>query len=164
MRPARLTSRGSCSAPMSRSWAGIAGLLVATLIACSADEHSDASTGDLGRASGESATVIETLHEACAAADWIACDVLFLVAGPDVDARRFGDTCGERMEPDGWCAEVRGDAPDLGDLRSRCGAGDMFACDALYAYAPIGSPDEAFGFMCGGGGRGAASCMFDPDD
>jgi hypothetical protein len=41
-------------------------------------------------------------------------------------------------------------APDLGDLRDACTAGDMVACDDLFSESELGSDDEAFGSFCGG--------------
>jgi hypothetical protein len=41
--------------------------------------------------------------------DWtMACDVLFQVAPVDSDYEAFGDSCGDRNEPSGWCEELYG--------------------------------------------------------
>jgi hypothetical protein len=54
---------------------------------------------------------LDELWEACAsgAGDWaLACDLLFMVAPLGSEYEEFGDSCGQRNEPAGWCEERYG--------------------------------------------------------
>ncbi len=52
---------------------------------------------------------LDALWEGCASGrgDWtLACDTLFEVAPLDSEYEAFGDTCGDRNEPSGWCEDL----------------------------------------------------------
>ncbi|MFP4512979.1 MAG: S1C family serine protease [Acidimicrobiales bacterium] len=50
--------------------------------------------------------MLDELWEQCEGGDFEACDDLWWLAPPDSGYERFGDTCGERNEPAGWCVEI----------------------------------------------------------
>jgi hypothetical protein len=50
--------------------------------------------------------LLDTLWDQCAAGDFESCDDLWWMAPPGSDYERFGDTCGDRNAPAGWCTEV----------------------------------------------------------
>lgn len=77
--------------------------------------------------------IFALLRDGCEAGDYVRCDVLFLITPLGSDLEAFGDSCGNRNEPAGWCADIYGVSVDLGAARSGCEAGDMLACDTLYA-------------------------------
>jgi hypothetical protein len=52
--------------------------------------------------------VLDALWEQCAAGDLQSCDDLWWMSPPGSDYERFGDTCGDRNRPSGWCTEVHG--------------------------------------------------------
>jgi hypothetical protein len=105
--------------------------------------------------------IFALLRDGCAAGDYAQCDVLFLITPLGSDLEAFGDSCGERNDPAGWCVDIYGVSVDLGVARSGCEAGDMLACDMLYAYTPLGSLDEEYGYTCGGRNRDALGCVLE---
>ena len=103
--------------------------------------------------------VLAALADSCTGGGFIACDVLYVVAAGNQPLRELGDTCGGNDEPSGWCVELHDVVIDPGALSGDCGDGDMFACDALYAYSPLGSDDEQFGWSCGDRVRTTSTCI-----
>lgn len=63
---------------------------------------------------------LDALYDACEDGDYQACDDLFLESPSDSEYEDFGDTCGERNDPAGYCVDLYeggGDgASDLGDV------------------------------------------------
>lgn len=57
---------------------------------------------------------LDDLWDACAAGDMFACDALFLDSPYNSEYERFGDTCGQRNEPAGWCVVIHGDRAHTG--------------------------------------------------
>ncbi len=109
---------------------------------------------------GDDAT-LDASWDACAQGDMQACDELYFASGFDTDYEAFADICGGAAESGsgGSCASLGGgdpaaggygDDPQFDALWDACAAGDMAACDDLYALSPIGSEYEAFGDTCGG--------------
>ncbi len=66
----------------------------------------EASGSDAGGYGSDSA--LDALWDACAEGDWDSCDQLYLESPLDSAYERFGDTCGDRNEPAGWCTDVHG--------------------------------------------------------
>lgn len=106
------------------------------------------------------------LRAACEAGHWESCDRLYSIATPGSQDQAFGDSCGDRNEPAGWCADLYGDGraatpPDsvgspsgtptteLDRLSGLCADGHMVSCDDLFLRAPQGSTYESFGESCG---------------
>ncbi|HWS58275.1 MAG TPA: hypothetical protein VN257_07025, partial [Actinotalea sp.] len=96
---------------------------------------------------------LDALWDACAAEDWTACDDLYYQAAIGSEYEAFGATCGERTEDAGGSCAVQfgtedtggtavdepnayGDDPELDALWDACAAGDLQACDDLYAQSP----------------------------
>lgn len=104
---------------------------------------------------------LDALWDGCEAGDWEACDDLYRQSPIGSEYERFGDTCGDRNEPSGWCVDVQTDGPPAGEpdaygddatldaLWDGCEAGDFVACDDLYRDSPPGSAYERFGDTCG---------------
>lgn len=124
---------------------------------------------------GDDAT-LDALWDACATGDHRACDELFLESGFGTEYEKFGETCGGRNEPAGYCeavyanggpddpavpgnqdpveaidssSEAYGDDPGLDALWDGCEKGAFDACDELYVNSPFGSAYEEFGETCG---------------
>jgi S1-C subfamily serine protease len=51
---------------------------------------------------------LDGLWDLCAEGDFESCDDLWWMAPPGSDYERFGDTCGDRNRPAGWCTEIHG--------------------------------------------------------
>lgn len=107
----------------------------------------------------DAADVLGALEAGCAAGNLPMCDVLYLAAPVGSTLEAYGDSCGNRNEPAGWCADIYDVPLDLGALRSDCASGDMLACDMLFAYSPLGSDDESFGASCAGRNREGFACV-----
>lgn len=109
---------------------------------------------------GDSA-FLDGLWERCEDADFVACDDLFLESPTGSIYEEFGDTCGNRNDPSGYCEDLYGDSPRVAEygeygsdayldrLWDACDAGDFIACDDLYDESPVGSAYEYFGDTCG---------------
>jgi len=110
--------------------------------------------------------VLDALYDKCQAGDFQACDDLYMQSGFGTEYETFGDTCGDRNEPQGYCVDVYadggetgsvdgtgamsyGDDPQLDALYDKCQAGDFQACDDLYTRSDFGSEYETFGDTCG---------------
>jgi hypothetical protein len=52
---------------------------------------------------------LDALHDACEDGDFAACDQLYLESPPGSGYQTFGDTCGGRNEPSGFCVKVYAD-------------------------------------------------------
>lgn len=107
----------------------------------------------------DAAEVLDGLRLGCAGGDYGMCDVLYLAAPLGSDLEAYGDSCGERNEPAGWCVDIYRVSVDLDELHGDCADGDMLACDMLYAYSPLGSDEEDFGYSCAGLGREGFACV-----
>lgn len=105
--------------------------------------------------------VLAPLWDACDDGDFRACDELFEAAPVGSEEYNFGDTCGARNEPSGWCVDIYGESaplvaegeygsdPYLDLLWDWCSDGDFAACDDLFRSSPVGSTYELFGDTCG---------------
>lgn len=51
---------------------------------------------------------LDVLWDACDDGDFEACDDLWYLSPIDSDYEEFGDTCGRRNKPSGWCVDVHG--------------------------------------------------------
>lgn len=103
--------------------------------------------------------VLALLRDECEAGDYVMCDLLYQASPFDSELEAFGDSCGDRNEPAGFCAEIYGEAVDLDALVDPCREGDMVACDQLYIYSDLDSLEESVGANCGGRGRDALACV-----
>lgn len=109
---------------------------------------------------GDSAT-LDALWLRCEDGDFAACDDLYLESPAGSIYLEFGDTCGYRNDPSGFCEELYGGparSAAYGDYGSdsfldrlwdECEAGDFISCDDLYDESPVGSEYEYFGDTCG---------------
>ncbi|MGH9138242.1 MAG: hypothetical protein ACRD0G_14535, partial [Acidimicrobiales bacterium] len=117
---------------------------------------------------------LDELAQSCFDGDLLACDHLYLQSPVDSDYEEYGDTCAGRQEAgtENYCAlgtdvapgpepepgpggepvppEGLGTDPELDALAQSCYAGDMDACDDLYAEADSGSDYQVYGDTCGG--------------
>lgn len=66
------------------------------------------SVGDLGDVAGGSPERLAELRSDCTAGDMEACDDLYLESPFDSDDEAYGDSCGGRNEPSGWCVDIYG--------------------------------------------------------
>lgn len=105
--------------------------------------------------------VLAALQSSCEAGDMVMCDLLYMSTPLGSELEAYGDSCGGRNEPAGWCAEVYDVDIDLDDLVGDCIGGDMLACDMAYMYSDIGSQEEAVGGSCGGLGKTEAMCVIE---
>ncbi|MFP4234389.1 MAG: trypsin-like peptidase domain-containing protein [Nitriliruptoraceae bacterium] len=114
---------------------------------------------------------LDALWDACEAGDMQACDDLYRYSPVASGYEAFGDSCGERNEPAGWCEDLYGSAapgpadvtgygddPVLDRLWDACEGGDMPACDELFVESPVGSSYERFGDSCGERNEPAGWC------
>lgn len=62
--------------------------------------------GGLGQGEYGSDTALDALYGACAAGDFAACDELYVESPLDSEYEHFGDTCGDRNPPAGWCVDI----------------------------------------------------------
>ena len=93
------------------------------------------------------------LRAGCETGEMWACDELYYSSPFGSDDEEFGATCGGTTDgsTSGSCSYDEDYIEEkLAYDRSACEAGDMYACDELYWYAPKGSDDEEFGATCGG--------------
>jgi len=112
---------------------------------------------------------LDSLWRFCAGGDFQACDDLYFEAPQGSDYQAFGDSCGNRNEPAGYCATIYGDTAasssdrsnlgndaQLDQLANRCADGDFEACDDLFWQSPIDSDYEEYGARCGNRNDSAA--------
>jgi len=133
-------------------------VMLLTLTACGDDGATEPAGG--GMVTGE-AEVIAALTAGCEDGDYIMCDVLYQAAPFDSELETYADTCGNRTSGEGFCATEFDVDIDLDALETECLAGDMFSCDQLYIYTPIGSVEEEIGQSCGGLERESRTCVVD---
>jgi len=121
---------------------------------------------------GERAAPLDLLVDQCDRGDYDSCDELYFEAPSDSEYQAFGDSCGDRNEPAGYCAEIYGEdsiyveSSDgeygsdtyLDLLWDLCDLGDYEACDDLYFEAPSDSEYQAFGDSCGNRNEPAGYC------
>jgi hypothetical protein len=101
---------------------------------------------------------LDALYDKCKAGNYKACDDLYVEADNGTAYQRFGDTCGNRNSPAGFCVDIYGGGggggsggnAELDALASSCEAGNMAACDELYTKSPSGSNYEQYALTCGG--------------
>jgi hypothetical protein len=123
---------------------------------------------------------LDALWDDCEEGDFQACDDLYNDSEYGSAYEDFGDTCGERNTPQGYCVDIYGegddlipaepeetfgsDAPPPGEdatldaLWNQCGDGDFAACDELYRDSAFGSNYEEFARSCGGRNESAGLC------
>lgn len=65
--------------------------------------------GDGGDGSYGSDPELDDLYDACADGDFQACDDLYLQSPAGSEYEEFGDTCGDRNEPQGYCVDLYGE-------------------------------------------------------
>lgn len=78
----------------------VGGVAVLALVGLSADEISRVADADPGR--------LAELRSGCDAGDMQACDDLFLESPFDSEDEAYGDSCGGRNDPSGWCVDIHG--------------------------------------------------------
>lgn len=66
------------------------------------------SADDLGSVGESSPQRLAELRSDCEAGDMQACDDLYLESAFGSDDEAFGDSCGGRNEPGGWCVDLHG--------------------------------------------------------
>lgn len=129
-------------------------------------------TPSLGSDGYGSDAQLDALWDDCEAGDFEACDDLFFAADYGTEYSDFGDSCGNRNEPAGYCVDIYGTGSSgssstagtygsdiyLDLLWDLCEAGDYASCDDLYIEAPIGSEYEYFGDSCGYRNEPAGYC------
>jgi hypothetical protein len=135
--------------------------------ASSSDEYSG---GSSSASPPDTNSYLDRLWEDCADGDFAACDDLFLEAPSGSEYKDFGDSCGNRNEPAGYCETIYGSgggsssaSPSdtnsyLDRLWQECADGDFASCDELYLEAPYGSAYEDFGDSCGNRNEPAGYC------
>ena len=104
---------------------------------------------------------LDQLWDECALGDFVSCDDLYLESPAESEYEQFGDTCGGRNDPSGYCEDLYGGSSSsavygeygsdsyLDRLWDECSAGDFISCDDLYDESPVGSEYEYFGDTCG---------------
>jgi hypothetical protein len=55
---------------------------------------------------------LDKLYDGCKDGDYAACDQLYAAATSGSEYKTFGDTCGGRNEPSGYCVKLYGDGAD----------------------------------------------------
>lgn len=111
---AATTSPGGASSGSSRKvvwWVlgGIAALAVLGVLAVFLLlRGSGLSLGELDGVGEGSAERLFQLRASCDGGDMQACDDLYLESPFNSDDEAFGDTCGGRNEPGGWCVDIHG--------------------------------------------------------
>ncbi|MGY6502570.1 MAG: S1C family serine protease [Acidimicrobiales bacterium] len=53
-------------------------------------------------------STLDVLWDACEDGDFEACDDLWYLSPAGSDYEEFGDTCGQRNKPSGWCIDIHG--------------------------------------------------------
>lgn len=117
---------------------------------------------------------LDALYDGCRGGDFEACDDLYRQSDNGTEYEQYGDTCGNRNAPGPFCVDLYGsgtrtggaDTPStygddirLDSLHNGCSAGDMGACDRLYAESASGTEYERFAATCGNRNDPAGSCV-----
>jgi len=118
-----------------------------------------------------SSAYLDSLWDGCEEGDFESCDALFMDSPSDSEYEEFGDTCGYRNEPAGYCVDLYlssggsnsdsssgsgsssygtyGSDSYLDSLWVSCSNADFDACDTLFMDSPSDSEYEYFGDTCG---------------
>jgi hypothetical protein len=147
---------------------GVLGLLVGAGIAVASFSEDSVPSEARGSSDTESSSsaegvdpYLDQLWAECEAGDFQSCDDLYSDSPLGSEYQEFGDTCGNRNVPSGWCVEVYatggsssgssapGEDSYLDQLWAECEYGDFQACDDLYSDSPLGSEYQEFGDTCG---------------
>jgi len=114
---------------------------------------------------------LDSLWDSCSDGDFEACDTLFMDSPVGSEYQDFGDSCGNRNEPAGYCVDIYsssggsssygnyGSDSYLDSLWDSCSNGDFSACDDLFLESPSGSEYEEFGDTCGYRNEPSAYCV-----
>ena len=114
---------------------------------------------------------LDLLWDGCSDGYFQDCDTLFIDSPAGTEYEDFGDTCGYRNEPAGYCVDIyssSGGSSSYGDYGSdsyldslwlSCSNGDFTACDDLYMESPFDSEYEEFGQTCGYRNDPAGYCV-----
>jgi hypothetical protein len=117
---------------------------------------------------------LDALYNRCTAGDFEGCDDLYRQSDSGTEYEQYGDTCGGRNAPGPFCVDLYGSGTRTGgagtpntygdDIRldslyNGCRAGDMGACDRLYAESASGTEYEHFAATCGNRNDPAGSCV-----
>jgi hypothetical protein len=141
------------------------------------DQPDDTSSGDAQGYGDDPA--LDALWDECEAGIFQSCDDLYMDSGFGTEYEEFGDTCGNRNEPSGYCVDVYADGGDDGTtddidgsgamsygdnvqldaLYDQCEDGEFQACDDLYADSAFGSEYKEFGDTCGDRNEPAGYCV-----
>jgi hypothetical protein len=83
----------------------------AFIVASLADDDGDSDPAPVGDSVDSIAEFgtdaeLDNLARACENGDWDSCDDLFLDSDFGSEYEEFGDTCGGRNSPQGWCRDV----------------------------------------------------------
>ena len=121
--------------------------------------------------SDSSGSGLGPLWSECRDGNFESCDELYRQAPEGSEYYNFGDTCGNRNEPSGWCVELYSDSSSttaafgeygsdfaLDAMWDDCFAGDFQACDDLFFAAPTNSEYREFGDSCGNRNEPAGLC------
>ena len=132
-------------------------------------ENSSSSSSNPSETGGNS--YLDQLWRECDSGDFQSCDDLYSESPSGSEYQAFGDSCGNRNEPSGWCVEVyasggsssssseTGGNSYLDQLWRECDSGDFQSCDDLYSESPSGSEYEAFGDSCGNRNEPSEWCV-----
>ena len=116
---------------------------------------------------------LDSLWDECENGDFESCDQLFLDAPANSEYEAFGDTCGNRNEPSGYCEDLYsssstsrsaaygsyGSDSYLDALWDNCSDGNFESCDTLFLDSPSDSEYEAFGDSCGNRNEPSGYCV-----
>jgi hypothetical protein len=133
----------------------------------------DSSSGSSSAAYGSygSDSYLDALWDNCADGNFEACDTLFIDSPSGSEYQDFGDSCGNRNEPAGYCVDIYsssggsssygnyGSDSYLDSLWDSCSNGDFSACDDLFLESPSGSEYKEFGDTCGYRNEPSAYCV-----
>ncbi len=75
----------------------------------SSDDTTDTTQGSGGEGSYGSDPDLDELYDACTEGDFASCDQLYLDSPSGSDYETYGDTCGDRNEPSGFCVDLYGE-------------------------------------------------------
>jgi len=133
--------------------------------------YAENSASSAGYGEYGSDSYLDGLWDGCSNGDFQACDDLYFAAPANTGYRDYGDSCGNRNEPSGYCVDIYsggsstaeageyGSDPVLDYLWDWCSDGDWASCDALWEEAPAGSTYEYFGDTCGLRNEPAGWCL-----